>query len=59
VDDPAVERDFLERSQGIVGTMNELVGDLLELSRLESGTLRLALGPFSVAEVGARVTEQL
>jgi two-component system sensor histidine kinase KdpD len=59
VDDPAVERDFLERSQGIVGTMTELVGDLLELSRLESGTLRLALGPFSMAEVGARVTELL
>jgi hypothetical protein len=39
--------------------MNELVGDLLELSRLESGTLGLVLAPFSVAEVGTRVVERL
>lgn len=59
VDDPAVERDFLERGQGIVESMNELVGDLLELSRLESGTLRLVIAQFSVAEVGMRVVERL
>jgi signal transduction histidine kinase len=59
VDDPAVERDFLERGQGIVASMNELVGDLLELSRLESGTLRLASAAFSVAEVATRVVESL
>ena len=59
VDDPAVERDFLERSLGIVGSMAELVGDLLELSRLESGTLELELEPFSVAESAARVAAGL
>jgi hypothetical protein len=35
--------------------MGDLVGDLLELSRLESGALRLEIAPFSVAEVGTRV----
>ena len=50
----ADERDFLARSRDIVETMGELVGDLLELSRLESGALRLEIGPFSVAEVGGR-----
>ena len=40
VDDPAVEREFLERSRAIVDSMGELVGDLLELSRLESGHAR-------------------
>jgi signal transduction histidine kinase len=59
VDDPAVERDFLVRSRTIVGTMSELVGDLLELSRLESGTLELELGPFSVAESAGRVAASL
>ena len=35
--------------------MADLVGDLLELSRLESGTLELEIEPFSVAEAAARV----
>ncbi len=59
VADPAVERDFMERSRSIVGSMGELVGDLLELSRLESGTLGLEIGPFSLAEAGGQVASQL
>lgn len=59
VDDPQVQREFLERSQGIVGSMGELVGDLLDLSRLESGALSLDLRPISVREVGDRVVHQL
>lgn len=59
VGDPEVERDFLERSRSIVGSMGELVGDLLELSRLESGTLGLEIAPFSVAEAGGQVAANL
>jgi signal transduction histidine kinase len=59
VADEADERDFLERSAQIVDTMTELVGDLLELSRLESGSVRLEIGQFSVAEVAARVVDGL
>jgi signal transduction histidine kinase len=59
VADPEVAREFLERSHGIVGSMGELVGDLLELSRLEAGTLSLELRPISVHEVGSRVIDQL
>ena len=59
VEDPAVERDFLERSRSIVGSMGELVGDLLELSKLESGTLDLEIEPFSIAEAGGRVAAAL
>jgi signal transduction histidine kinase len=50
VRDEAVEREFLERGRAIVASMAALVGDLLELSRLESGTLTLEHEPFSVAE---------
>lgn len=50
VDDEAVEREFLERGRSIVGSMTDLVGDLLELSRLESGSLVLDTEPFSVAD---------
>ena len=59
VDDPAVEREFLERSRAIVDSMGELVGDLLELSRIESGSLELEHEPFSVAEAVAHVTSSL
>lgn len=59
VEDPAVEREFLERSRDIVASMDELVGDLLELSRLESGSLRLDVDTFSIAEIGQRVLDHL
>ena len=59
VDDEAIEREFLERGRSIVGSMTALVGDLLELSRLESGSLVLESAPFSVADalhtVGVRL----
>jgi signal transduction histidine kinase len=50
VDDAAIEREFLERGRSIVESMSALVGDLLELSRLESGSLVLESAPFSVAD---------
>jgi signal transduction histidine kinase len=50
VEDPAIQREFLERGRTIAGGMTALVGDLLESSRLESGTLDLEIAPFSVAE---------
>jgi signal transduction histidine kinase len=59
VDDPEVEREFLLRSRAIVDSMGELVGDLLELSRLESGTLELEIAPFSAAEAAGAVAAAL
>jgi signal transduction histidine kinase len=51
VDDEAVAREFLERCRSIAGSMTELIGDLLELSKLEAGSIVLEDEPFSVAEV--------
>ncbi|HET9457243.1 MAG TPA: HAMP domain-containing sensor histidine kinase [Candidatus Limnocylindrales bacterium] len=59
VDDPEVEHDFLERSRAIVDSMADLVGDLLELARLESGTVALDIAPFSVAEAASQVATGL
>lgn len=59
VEDAATEREFVARSRVIVDAMAELVGDLLELSQLESGTLGLELRPVSVEELGTRVVHRL
>jgi len=59
VDDPAVRNEFLARSREIVETMSELIGDLLEMSRIEAGNLVLELEPFSIADVSRRVVDAL
>ena len=59
VDDPAVEREFIDRSRLIVDSMGDLVGDLLEISRLDAGSLALDLRPFSVADVAGRALASL
>ena len=41
IDDESVARDFLERVLGEVDRLNELIEDLLDLGRLESGRLPL------------------
>ncbi len=59
VTDPGVEREFLERSRRMTEGMAELVGDLLEMSRIEAGSLRLVIAPFSIAEACTRVLDGL
>jgi signal transduction histidine kinase len=59
VDDEAVVREFLERGRSIVGSMTELIGDLLELSRIDAGSLVLEAEPFSIAEVLGAVERSL
>ncbi len=59
MDDPAVEREFIDRSRLIVDSMGDLVGDLLEISRLDAGNLALDLRPFSVSEVAGRALAAL
>ena len=59
VTDHAIEREFIERSREIVTSMEDLVGDLLELSRIESGGLSLEVDAFSVAEICERVLDHL
>jgi signal transduction histidine kinase len=55
VEDPLIRNEFLDRSREIVETMGGLVGDLLEMSRIEAGNLALELEPFSIADVSRRV----
>jgi signal transduction histidine kinase len=54
VDDPGIGREFVERGRGIVERMAALIGDLLELSRIEAGSLRLEIDACSLAEICER-----
>jgi len=59
VDDPGIGREFVERGRGIVERMAALVGDLLELSRIEAGSLRLEIETCSLAEICERALAPL
>jgi signal transduction histidine kinase len=59
VDDPEVGHEFIQRSRGIVERMTGLVGDLLEMSRLEAGSLRLEIEAVSLAEACERAIAPL
>ena len=59
VTDPGVEREFLERSRRMTEGMSDLVGDLLEMSRIEAGSLGLTIAPFSLAEACSHVLDAL
>ena len=59
VDDPAVGREFIERGRGIVEQMANLVGDLLEVSRLDAGGLQLEIEPTSLTEACERAVAAL
>jgi two-component system phosphate regulon sensor histidine kinase PhoR len=58
-EDPSVSRDFLSRADDEVDRLIELVEELLELSRIESGELPLALRPTDVPKVLEDVIRRL
>jgi two-component system phosphate regulon sensor histidine kinase PhoR len=60
--DPEQAQIFVERIETEVGHLNELVAELLELSRIESGRLSMSIGPVEsemlVREIMARMLPQ-
>ncbi|MGB9872952.1 MAG: ATP-binding protein [Anaerolineae bacterium] len=51
LEDPPAARRFLERMEGEVDRLDRLVGELLELARIESGRAPLQMARVPVAEV--------
>lgn len=48
VDDPNVNRDFLERASLQASRLNNLLSDLIDISRIESGEMRMSYRLFNV-----------
>jgi len=54
-----VQRDFLTTVKQQTGQLQNLINDLLEFSRLESGQVKLRLEQVALAEIAVRVVEKL
>lgn len=59
LDDPPAAHRFLDRADREVDALTQIVQELLELSRIESGKVPLRLSPTAVADVIMPVVERL
>ena len=59
VDDPAVNREFLEKAYRHASRLNTLLGDLIEISRIESGDMKMSFRYFAVAEFIGNIAEEM
>lgn len=59
MNDSAVAGDFLNRLDSEVDRMTQMINELIELSRIETGSIKLNLGPVDINEVARDVVERL
>jgi two-component system phosphate regulon sensor histidine kinase PhoR len=59
IDDPAVNREFLEKAHRHASRLNDLLNDLIEISRIESGEMKMSFRYFSVAEFVRQMVEEM
>jgi len=59
VDDPATARDFLSRAEDEMDRLVLMVEELLQLSRIESGELPLALEPLDMRDVLTNAVDRM
>ncbi len=59
VDDPAVNRDFLQKAYEHSDRLNNLLNDLIEISRIESGEMRMSFRYFNISEFLKNVVDEM
>lgn len=59
VDDPAVNRDFLGKAHRHAERLNTLLNDLIEISRIESGEMKMSFRWFPLNEFLVAITDDL
>jgi len=59
LDDPPAARRFLDRMEGEVDSLTQMVAELLELSRIESGRVPIRLRPVPLADILLPALERL
>lgn len=58
LDDSAVARNFLEKAYANVQRLSTLLGDLVEIARIESGEMRMSFRYFDVAVLARTIAQQ-
>ncbi len=59
VNDSAVATDFLNRLDAEVDRMTQMINELIELSRIETGSIKLNIGPVDINDVARDVLARL
>jgi len=59
IDDPSVNRDFLEKAHRQADRLDTLLNDLIEISRIESGEMKMSFRYFSVNEFLRQIVDEL
>ncbi|HTY01139.1 MAG TPA: ATP-binding protein [Bacteroidota bacterium] len=59
VDDPSVNREFLEKAHKHAGRLSTLLDDLIEISRIESGDMKMSFRYFDVRELINGAVEEM
>lgn len=59
IDDPNVNREFLQKAYEHSERLNNLLNDLIEISRIESGEMRMSFRYFDIAEFLKNVIEEV
>jgi two-component system phosphate regulon sensor histidine kinase PhoR len=59
VDDPSVNRDFLQKAHRHAERLNTLLNDLIEISRIESGEMKMSFRYFAIAELLESIVDEL
>jgi two-component system phosphate regulon sensor histidine kinase PhoR len=58
IDDPAVNREFLERAHRQATRLNDLLNDLIDISRIESGDMKMSFRYFPLEELLSQTMEE-
>jgi two-component system phosphate regulon sensor histidine kinase PhoR len=59
IDDPAVNRDFLEKAHRHAQRLNALLSDLIDISRIESGEMKLSFRYFPAMEFLQQTVDEM
>lgn len=59
IDDPDVNRDFLERAQAQASRLNALLNDLIDISRIESGEMRMSFRLFDIQPMLRNLVDEM